>query len=204
MGETSVRHVQPIKQRRGRGSRRIEAFSPKLKRRIQLSSRAAFELWLTLESDPAILTFCERPIAIPSVPLPRIVDFWSGSAQAETYLLLGEAEPNMETKWQLAIPVRFVPVAELAAARTWISNWERMLPVINACWDESLDQLEAAIIRHTHLPKRLLDIERDMAVSDPTPVRASVYRLLHRGALSAPALHTQPLSLLTEFQQAVP
>ena len=103
MGETSVRHVQPIKQRRGRGSRRIEAFSLKLNRRIQLSSRAAFELWLTLESDPAILTFCERPIAIPD-----------------------------------------------------------------------------------------------------TPLRASVYRLLHRGALSAPALHTQPLSLLTEFQQAVP
>ena len=58
MGETGNRHVKPIKQRRSRGSRRIEAFSPKLNRRIHLSSRAAFELWLTQESDPTILTLC--------------------------------------------------------------------------------------------------------------------------------------------------
>ena len=200
MGETSVRHVQSIKHRRSRGARRIEAFSPKLKRRLQLSSRAAFELWLTLESDPSVLSFCERPLIVPLTPLPRVIDFWSCSAQVETYLLLGDANADLEP--HLAAPFRCVPVAELAAARTWTGNWERMLPIINAYWDQPLGEIETAIIRHTVEPKRLMDIERDMAISDPTPVRASVFRLLHRGALSAPTLLTQPLSLLTKFQQA--
>ena len=203
MGETGNRHVKPIKQRRSRGSRRIEAFSPKLNRRIHLSSRAAVELWLTLESDPTILTFCERPIVIPHQPLPRVVDFWSCNGGGETYLLLGETESDADLQLLLAAPLQNIPVAELAAARMWTGNWERMLPVINACWDEPLGEIETAIIRHVGKPTRLMDIERDIAASDPTPVRAGVYRLLHRGTLSAPALHTQPLSLLTEFHLAV-
>ena len=56
MGETSVRHVQPIKQRRSRGTRRIEAFSPKLKRRLHLSSR---------EGESA------KPWAMPPSPVRR-------------------------------------------------------------------------------------------------------------------------------------
>ena len=138
MGETCNRHVKPIKQRRSRGSRRIEAFSPKLNRRIQLSSRAAFELWLTLESDPTILTFCERPIVISHQPLPRVVDFWSCTGDGETYLLLGATESDADLQLQLPAPLRNIPVAELAAARRWIGNWERMLPVINACWARTL------------------------------------------------------------------
>ena len=30
------------------------------------------------------------------------------------------------------VAIEVVPLAELAAARVWISNWSRMLPVINA------------------------------------------------------------------------
>ena len=40
--------------------RRIEVFSPKLERRLSLGSRDAWRLWLVLEANPTVASFCER------------------------------------------------------------------------------------------------------------------------------------------------
>jgi hypothetical protein len=48
-------------------------------------------------------------------------------------------------------------------------------------------------------PRRLLDIEREFMTSDPVIVRTALFSLLHGGRVSASALKTQPLSLLTSF-----
>jgi hypothetical protein len=48
-------------------------------------------------------------------------------------------------------------------------------------------------------PRRLLDIEREFLTSDPVIVRTALFSLLHSGRVSASALQTQPLSLLTFF-----
>jgi len=52
-----------------------EVFSPKLDRRLSLSSYAAWQLWLALEANPAVSTFCERPTFIAGSPR-RVIDFW--------------------------------------------------------------------------------------------------------------------------------
>jgi len=39
----------------------LEAFNPKLSRRVRLFDRAIFNLWISLEADTAALGFCERP-----------------------------------------------------------------------------------------------------------------------------------------------
>src|SRR5450631_3849928 len=56
--------------RRGGGG-----FSPKLARRLGLSSYEAWRCWLMLEANPAVSSFCERPARI-SGPASPILDFW--------------------------------------------------------------------------------------------------------------------------------
>ena len=55
-------------------------------------------------------------------------------------------------------------------------------------------------VSFTDVPQALMHIERELAVGEPSSVRAQVFRLLYTGRLMAPALRTSPLSLLTEFQ----
>jgi len=55
--------------------RRIEVFSSKLGRRLSLSSYAAWQLWLALDANPAVSTFCERPTFIAG-SLRRVINFW--------------------------------------------------------------------------------------------------------------------------------
>ncbi|WP_242681746.1 hypothetical protein [Paraburkholderia hospita] len=43
----------------------------------------------------------------------------------------------------------------------------------------------------------MLAIEREFSAGDPVLVRTALFGLLHRGQVSAPELHTQPLSLFT-------
>ena len=42
---------------------------------MSLSSYAAWQLWLALEANPAVSTFCERPTFIAGGPR-RVIDFW--------------------------------------------------------------------------------------------------------------------------------
>jgi len=139
--QTSARFSKPIDAARPRGAHRLEAFSPKLDRRLSLFSRASFELWLGLEADPAVQTLCERPGFIQCDQKRRLAEFWVRYAEREELLLLeaseaadadmtgsGSAAPLVDA--QLA--VRIIQPAERAAARIWISNWERMLPCVIA------------------------------------------------------------------------
>ncbi len=57
---SAPRYTQPTKITRPRGSRLIETYSPELGRRVSFYSRVAFELWLGLEADSVVMTFCER------------------------------------------------------------------------------------------------------------------------------------------------
>src|SRR6266481_6393748 len=55
--------------------RRIEVFSPKLRRRLTLFSRDAQDAWILLEADPRVQRFCERP-AYMGGNAGRMLDFW--------------------------------------------------------------------------------------------------------------------------------
>jgi hypothetical protein len=89
--------------------------------------------------------------------------------------------------------------ADLAAARVWIDNWQRMLPCIVANRSLVSPSLQRAIERFLVHPRRLLEIEREVSSGDTVLVRTAVFGMLHAGRLSAPDLHTKALSLLTSF-----
>jgi hypothetical protein len=115
-----ARFSSPVSVARPRGSRLIEGFSPKLGRRLKCFGRHAFEQWIRLESNPTVLAFCERPIAWDQNGEQRIIDFWVRDRDQETLLVVGDdrAVPN-KAIGKISIPVRTVPLAELAAAGIW-------------------------------------------------------------------------------------
>jgi hypothetical protein len=98
-----------------------------------------------------------------------------------------------------ASPIRFIPRAELVAARMWIDNWHRMLPSLVATLGLISASLLKGIERFANKPQQLGTIEREFSTGDPTVVRAATFRLLHEGRLSASDLRAESLSLLTPF-----
>ena len=131
MRDLSAGFVAPLDVPRSRGGRLIETFSPKLGRRAQFFDHPTFAQWIRLEADPTVTSICERPQRIGAAPDARVIDFWVRRADGEEFLALepehsGGLPPRVD-----GLTLHTVTLAELAAAKMWISNWQRMLPVIN-------------------------------------------------------------------------
>jgi hypothetical protein len=201
MKDFAARFGSPIPAPRPRGTRLLEAYSPKLDRRVRFFDHLAFSQWIRLEADPGVSNFCERPARVDRRPDACLIDFWVQRAGAEKFLLL-------ESRYDLPVPeveglaVDVVPLAELAAARTWISNWIRMLPVINATRSLVPKSLIRALLGRVVEPQPLARLERDLSVGDPTLVRGAIFDLLRKGQLGAPSLRDQPLSLHLTLEPA--
>jgi hypothetical protein len=124
-------------------------------------------------------------------------------ADCEWLLFVGDNKPSFVARIESCeYEVRAVPAAELAAARVWTENWERILPVVTSCQHLLMTPLLDAVRRFVSRPTSLAQIEQEFAVLDLTLVRAAVFTLLHGGRLSAPSLWTEPISLLTRFEPA--
>ena len=177
----------------------IEVYSPKLGRRLQCFGEHVFGQWVRLEADPTVKAFCELPACVDLAGKHR-VDFWILQEDQEVLLVVDVDEhPSTITLGDAELPVRSVPLAELAAARTWIANWERMLPAMISCRSQTPSLLRS-VLKFVSGPMLLSRIEQEFATGDPTLVRAAIFALLHAGNLQAPQLHTEQLSLLTCFE----
>lgn len=198
-------HIQtPVAVGRPRGAHRLEAFSPKLARRLTFYRRALLDQWVLLEADPAVIAFCERPGYVKFGGQQYLADFWVRYEGRQELVILSdsmavsdvavEADPDVT-----ALSVRSVQAAELAASRVWIDNWQRMLPSMVATRGLASPSLLNAIERFVACSQPLLTIEREFSTGDTILVRAAVFGLLHAGRVRAPDLRTDALSLLTQF-----
>jgi len=201
---TETRFQSAVSNARPRGVRVIEVYSPKLGRRLQCFGEGVFGQWVRLEADPTVQTFCERPAYLDHAG-KRLADFWVLQKGREALLLVDVEDPRSTIAvGDAELPVRSIPRAELAAARIWIGNWERMLPAITSCRAQMTPSFRRSILRFVSEPMQLSRIEQEFVTGDPTLVRAAIFTLLHAGNLLAPKLHTEPLSFLTCFQPARP
>jgi hypothetical protein len=191
----SPRFAAPLDVARPRGARLLEAFSPKLRRRIRLFDRASFDQWVRLEADPQVLSLCERPARLGPTPDSHLIDFWVQHRDGEHLLLIDDDEPAPTTIEGLA--VRRVCAADLAASAIWTANWHRMLPVITMCRALAPKALAHSVLALVREPMPLVRIEHELAIGDPSLVRATIFDLLRTGRLSAPSLHARALSLHT-------
>lgn len=202
--EQPLHFPTPIAIARPRGAHRFEVFSPKLKRRLTFYQRCALDQWVLIEGDPLSRSFCERPGFVVIDGRRYLADFWVKGPEREELLLLSDSGASGEPKTgadleATSFSIRCVQQPELAAARVWIDNWQRMLPCIIATRGLLPPSLLDAIERFVARPQQLITIEREFSIGDPTLVRAAVFSLLHAGRLSASALQTETLSLLTPF-----
>lgn len=203
----STRYHTAISNSRPRGCRVIESYSPKLGRRLQCFGENAYRQWICLEADPLVESFCERPTYLNSGDEKRPVDFWVGYEDHEVLLDLNAATENPASTVTVdgaELKVLSVSPVELAAARVWIANWARLLPLIISCRNQIPSSLQNSILKSITAPMPLSRIEQEFVTGDPTLVRAAVFDLLHQGKLRAPQLQTEPLSYLIFFQPGRP
>jgi hypothetical protein len=187
---------------RPRGVRVIEAYSPKLGRRLQCFGEHVFGQWIRLEADPSVQTFCERPVYL-DLAGKRLADFWVRQDDREMLIVVNDESPTSTiTIGNAELEILSIPPAELAAARIWIGNWERMLPAMTACRQQITPSFQQSILKFIREPMQISRIEQEFGTGEPTLVRAAVFNLLHNGKVQAPQLHTEPLSFRTCFQPA--
>jgi hypothetical protein len=191
-----TRFARPLDLVRTRGTRLLEAYSPKLARRVQHIDRASFLQWVRLEADPEVTGFCERPARLGREPASRPIGFWVERGQAQEFVVLSDGSPEEDLPAEHeGTPLRVIAPAELAAHGVWIANWQRMLPVVTTTRSLMTTALKRAVLTFVDAPMPLSRIEREHAAGDPMLVRGAVFELLRTGALAAPSLHTQPLAL---------
>ena len=191
------RFLAPRSAARPRGARLVEGFSPKLGRRVTLFDHTAFGAWIDLEADPDVLTFCERPAVTVAEAAGASIDFWVRRGDGEHFVSIvgSEASGGWPQPLVDGIAVHRFTGADLAARRMWVTNWQRMLPVVNA----TRGLLSAVLLKSVQAcvcePLPLARIEREVSRGDVVLARGAIFELLRTGRLAAPALRTQPLSL---------
>lgn len=214
----SATYTRPLPLARRASDRRIEVFSPKLGRRLSLSSYAAWQLWLALEANPAVAAFCERPAALDGSPR-RTLDFWVRfnrvNSAHEFWLLVDETDDDATSdeaglpasstslpKWFRGTALRLIPRSTLRAWSIPVASWAQMVPHL-VTWRRFADPLLAqSIAGYLGQYRSLDDILERFADNDSAMAEAALYSLVANGRVLSPDLSTSPLSGSTRFRRA--
>ncbi len=201
MKHFSPRYGGPIVQTRPKGARLLEGFSQKLQRRLQLFDYASFSVWIGLEADPAVRSFCERPTRSNAFGKDRVIDFWVGHSSGDESFYVLDADDGGERPITLHdTTVHYVDDAQLAADAMWVTNWRSMLAVINASTGGSEKTMSKSVREFVQGPIALGRLEAEFSCGDPMVARACIFELLRQGKLAAPSLRTQALTLFTPIE----
>lgn len=173
MKDRALRFCNPINMSRPRGARLIEGFSPKLGRRLQFFDHATFGVWIGLEADPSVSALCERPTRLGPASNYPIIDFWIRRCDSDEFLMVtqGNTDISLPSDFE-ETPLRRINAVDRAASSMWISNWSRMLPIINAARSAISKTTMKSVSRFVREPTSLAAIERQFSSGDPTVVRA--------------------------------
>jgi hypothetical protein len=71
-----VRYTKAADNSRPHKTHRYDVFGPKLGRNLTIFGSIPLNNWIRVEADPAINTYCERPVVIPDTKSKRMIDFW--------------------------------------------------------------------------------------------------------------------------------
>ena len=156
MEESAPRFVTPMSMPRPRGARLLTAFIPKLGRTVRVFDHAGFDQWIRLQADPGVNAFCKHPRHVGSGDEGALIDFWVAGRSNEEMLVLerGQVAAKLPSSVQ-DIPPRLVRAAEQAAAAVWVSNWQRLIPVINVTRGLAPETLVKSVLSPVHKPLAL-------------------------------------------------
>ncbi|MBT2792885.1 hypothetical protein [Paraburkholderia strydomiana] len=200
------RYVRAVNSMRPYGAHRYDLFGPKLGRRLTLFGRFTLNLWIHLESDPAVLAYCERPLFIPDAKPARLVDFWVRRRDEERMCVLlrpcestaaGAGDnlfPAFE-KWSRAssMQLELIHPQHLDDAPVLRDNRMTMLQQIATTTSLPVGALIPCVLALLDHGLTLAEIERRLAPVDPMLVRAAVFRVVLRGEAMCSGMALEPL-----------
>lgn len=213
---SSPRFHKPADNHRPYHSHRFEVWSPKLRRRITFFRELSLEVWTLLEADPAVLVFCERPIVVKGEKRNTVVDFWVQRTDREEILILPRTTKGKVSKSSSADPIdphlsawsksneiiaREIPLDEIRANRTLITNWKTILHYLaaNLTLIQPGDSLRIRQLIPTGKEISLADIQLKCSDDDPILLRTAVFDLLQKGVVRSDDLRTAVLNPSTRF-----
>lgn len=205
--QQTVRFTEPASGIRPYGATRLDGYAPKLARRITLYGENSLHCLITLEADPSIITYCERPIVITDIKPKRVVDFWvKKNDQEELWLILrpsehdwlaqGNAPTHAFKVWaeknklnlRLLLPETFVK------SQVWLDNWIEILGYLSPNVGVIPKSITKEIVDYATQPKTIRELEENFASTNRMLVRSAIFKLVHQGKLKIPDLEKSSLT----------
>ncbi|CAE6956308.1 hypothetical protein IQ290_31635 [Burkholderia sp. R-70199] len=208
------RFLRAVNNARPHGAHRYDLFGPKIGRRLTLFGRFALDVWVRLESDPHVVTYCERPLCIPDAKPPRVVDFWVRTHNGEKLcLLLRTAEATSAGQggplfpafqlWSQAssLQLQMIHPQELNDPQVLHENRIMMLRYLAGSYALPVDGLMPGVLFACSNGTTLAELERQFAAADPILVRSAAFRLVLDGQVRCPTLPLEPLGPRTRLER---
>jgi hypothetical protein len=197
-----LHYDRPVETKRPVGARRIEVFSPKIKRRLTLFSWDAHDGWLLLEADPTVRTFCERPAYLDG-EAGRVLDFWVEQGGCTKFVVLSTEDSDSKSLPSSVhgVKLQVLRRPDMIAFARRIENWAQIVPYRTSFMRDADRRLQNELFARLAKPHRLERIEAAFHPIDVSVVRAALFDLLAEGQVSAPELDIAPLGLDTVFRR---
>lgn len=191
---------------------RYDAFGPKIARAVMLFGSPALLAWTSMEADPEVDVYCERPLVIPGTN--RAVDFWVRSKDGEYFvILLRQSElpedgktclPKKVQAWVDASRIKVVLAEpEQDACRILrLKNWGLIIRDLSAFSRYVPRVLVEDVRRPIQADVSLEQLERDFEDQDPVLVRVALFSLLHQGLVRCSQLEQSDFNSSMTFAPA--
>jgi hypothetical protein len=201
---TTARFLKAADNTRPYKSHRYDVFGPKIQRMLTLFNRAQVDAWLLLESDPLVLSYCERPMVVPDVKPKLLVDFWAGYAGRDELWLAGrnsDAVSDIETSlpafasWAKdnRYTLRQVLPTDQPSSKVYLENWGVIVRDLSANRRYLKPKLLKSVREVLEQPRPIAAICNLLPEEDPVLVRVAAYSLLHSGLALFPDISNVPL-----------
>ena len=201
---TTARFVKAEDNSRPHKSHRYDVFGPKIERNLTLFGLAQVHTWLLLESDPSVLSYCERPMVAPETKPKLVIDFWAGYAgRDELWIVsrnpapaadIGTAMPAF-AQWADAnkYKVRQLSPPGAVEDKVYLDNWGTIVRELSANRRYLKPALLQSVREILEQPRPIAALCSLMPHEDPVLVRVAAYSLLHSGFASCVDIAVMPL-----------
>ncbi|WP_426211130.1 hypothetical protein [Massilia sp. TWP1-3-3] len=206
MFEKAADHTRPY------GSHRYDVFAPKLRRSVTLFGRDALDAWTFLESDPSVISYCERPMVVPKATPKRVVDFWVKTKDADQFWILlrssevdEEDAPNLTpelSSWCTSRQhtVKLINPDDLTVNKNLLDNWGWIIRDLSAFGRLVDKKFLDAVRKAITTPTELGGLETEFFERDPILVRVAAFLLIHLGQAHCRSLGDERISPSTVIE----